>query len=164
MLDVRREAEAVVVAWDGLLDEVAADRILAAVYLIEEPMMVVLDLTRATTVSDTALARLAQSRALEFRGLREHQERLLTYLVKGHPREAGMDTSPLEECENIVKATTDAFCKVFLEEGDFRGPSAQAVGRGSLPNGVDPHDPRVLAIRRKCQECAAADSEVPFTD
>ena len=90
--------------------------------------------------------------------------RLLTYLASGHPREAGMDTSPLEEWENIVKATTDAFCKVFLEEGDFLGPFAQAVGRGSLPSGVDPHDPRVLAIRRTCQECAAADAEVPFTD
>ena len=75
-----------------------------------------------------------------------------------------MDTSPLEECENIVSATTDAFCKLFVQERDFHGSFAIAVSRGSLPNGVDPHDPRVLGIRRKCQECADADSESPFTD
>lgn len=75
-----------------------------------------------------------------------------------------MDNSPLEQSENIVQETTEAFCRIFVAEHDFRGSFAISVSLGSLPHGVDPHDPRVLKIRRKCQELAARDSEIPFTD
>jgi hypothetical protein len=74
-----------------------------------------------------------------------------------------MDTSPLEEWENIVRETTDAFCKLYSEERDYRGEFALTVGHGSLPQGVDPYDPRVIEIRRKCRESAAWDPELPFT-
>ena len=79
MLDVRREGEALIVAWNGALDELAAGAILAAIGGDER---VVLDLTRATPIADSALARIAEARPVQFRGLREHQERLLTYLKK----------------------------------------------------------------------------------
>ena len=75
-----------------------------------------------------------------------------------------MDTSPLEGWESIGKETTDAFCKAFSQERDFHGAFAHSVGRGSLPHGIDPHDPRVVEIRRKCQESVAMDSEPAFTD
>jgi len=75
-----------------------------------------------------------------------------------------MDTSPREGWESIVKETTDAFCKVFAEERDFHGTFAESVGHGALPQGVDPHDPRVVEIRQKCQVLAGIDSEPPFTD
>ena len=83
---------------------------------------------------------------------------------EGRPGEAPTDTSPLEGSENIVKETTDQFCEAFSEERDFRGEFAAVVACGSLPQGVDPHDPRVVEIRRKCQERIESDSEVPFTD
>jgi hypothetical protein len=85
-------------------------------------------------------------------------------LEEGASREAAMDNSPLEQSENIIQETTDAFCRIFVAEHDFRGSFAISVSLGSLPHGVDPHDPRVLEIRRKCQEIAARDSEIPFTD
>ena len=75
-----------------------------------------------------------------------------------------MDTSPLEGWENVVKETTDQFCKAFSGERDFHGEFAGVVACGSLPQGVDPHDPRVVEIRRKCRERVAVDSEAPFTD
>ncbi len=73
-----------------------------------------------------------------------------------------MDTSPLEGWDSIVRETTDAFCKSFAQERDFDGAFAESVGRGALPHGVDPFDPRVIAIRRKCQERSA--ENLPFTD
>ncbi len=79
MLHVRRETQTVFVDWEGPLDVPAAEAILAAA---GEASRVVLDLTRATTICDHALARLAQTRPLQFRGLRSHHERLLTYLQK----------------------------------------------------------------------------------
>ena len=164
MLDVQHDGQTVVFTWVGALDEDAASGILAALITSQAWPNVVVDLTRATTICDSALARLAQSWTLEFRGLREHHERLLHYLQTARPREAAMDKSPLEEWENISKETTDAFCRVFLDPGDFQGSFAISVSRGSLPQGVDPHDPRVLEIRRKCLEWVETDSETPFTD
>ncbi|MGZ6143253.1 MAG: STAS domain-containing protein [Myxococcales bacterium] len=79
MLDIRLEGETVVVAWEGALDELAAQTVLAAA---DGAAQVVLDLTRATSICDHALARLAQARPLQFRGLRSHHERLLGYLQK----------------------------------------------------------------------------------
>jgi len=164
MLDVRRDGRAVIVAWEGALDEPAVELILAAIFR-ESGFPIVLDLSRASSICDSALARLAQSlRAEQFRGLREHQERLLRYLEKTGPREATMDTSPLEEWGNVVQETTDRFCRLFAEDRDFSGDLAAAISRGALPQGVDPHDPRVVEIRRKCQEQVLIDSEVPFTD
>ena len=63
-----------------------------------------------------------------------------------------MDTSPMEGSESIVSGATDKFCKAFADERAFRGPLARAIAHGSVPQGVDPYDPRVLAIRRKCRE------------
>ena len=63
-----------------------------------------------------------------------------------------------------VKATTDAFCKAFAEEADFQGSFALAVGQGFLPQGVDPTDPRVIEIMRKCAEPAEKPPETAFTD
>ena len=79
MLDVRQEGQTVVVAWEGSLDELAAESILAAA---RDAVRVVLDLTRATSICDHSLARLAQALPLQFRGLRSHQERILGYLRK----------------------------------------------------------------------------------
>ena len=115
-------------------------------------------------IGDSALARLAQSWPLQFRGLRAHQERLLQLLAQRDLREANMGISPIEGWESIVKETTDAFCKAFAEERDFHGAFAERVARGSLPHGVDPRDPRVVEIRQKCQVRAGMDSEPPFTD
>ena len=75
-----------------------------------------------------------------------------------------MDTSPLEGSESIVRETTDAFCRSFCEERNFHGAFASTVGRGALPQGVDPQDPRVLEIKRRCRESTAMDVEAPFTD
>ena len=75
-----------------------------------------------------------------------------------------MDPSPFEEWESIVRETTDEFCKSFVSESAFQGSFAVAVGHGSLPQGVDPYDARVLELRRKCRERAAGDPELPFTD
>jgi len=75
-----------------------------------------------------------------------------------------MDPSQFEEWENTVTEATDEFCKSFVNERAFYGPFAVAVGHGSLPQGVDPHDARVLELRRKCRERAAGDPELPFTD
>ena len=74
-----------------------------------------------------------------------------------------MDTSPLEEWANVLRYATEHFCKAFVDESDFAGDFARVVAAGALPQGVDPHDPRVQAIRRRCQE-AAKDVELPFTD
>ena len=75
MLDVRRDGRAVIVTWEGTLDEPAVGAILAAM-VGEDSFSVVLDLTRAFSIQDSALARLARSlRPEQFRGLREHQER-----------------------------------------------------------------------------------------
>ncbi len=79
MLEYHREGETVVVAWNGTFDDLAAGTMLAAA---GEAPEVVIDLTRATTICDHALARLAQARPLHFRGLRGHHERLLGYLQK----------------------------------------------------------------------------------
>ena len=38
------------------------------------------------------------------------------------------------------------------------------ITHGALPQGVDPHDPRVLEILRKCREAGEAELEPPFTD
>lgn len=164
MLDVRRDGRSVIVAWEGALDEPAVGLILAALFP-ESAFPVVLDLSRASSICDSALARLAQSlRADQFRGLPEHQERLLRYLEKTGPLEATMDTSLLEEWGNVVQEKTDQFCRLFAEDRDFSGHFAAAIRRGALPQGVDPHDPRVVEIRRRCEEQALIDSEIPFTD
>ncbi len=63
-----------------------------------------------------------------------------------------MDTSPLTGTESIVTESTDSFCAMFSCDRAFRGPYAQAIAHGALPQGVDPYDPRVIAIRRKCRE------------
>ena len=72
--------------------------------------------------------------------------------------------SPFDEWRSIIEETTDQFCKVFSEDRDFEGSFATAVGHGALPHGVDPHDPRVTEIRRKCRARAAMWSEQAFTD
>ena len=75
-----------------------------------------------------------------------------------------MDTSPLEGWGNVLPDATEHFCKSFVQESDFRGEIARVVASGALPQGVDPYDPRVLAIRRKCREWAEQEAESPFTD
>ncbi len=162
MLDVHHEEECLVVAWDGTLDESAVDRILAALASIDGAGKIVLDLTRAGSIRDSAIARLSQSRPVEFRGLRAHQERLLSYLQAQHPMETTVDTSPLDEWANVDEETTESFCRLFVGEADYCGAFARSVSRGALPTGVDPHDPRVLEIQRKCRE--REDCELPFTD
>jgi hypothetical protein len=74
-----------------------------------------------------------------------------------------MDRSAFDGWDNIVAETTNEFCKSFANENAFDGAFAAAVGYGSLPQGVDPFDPRVIELRRKCQERTACD-ELPFTD
>ena len=68
------------VRFEGSLDERAADSLLSAVALTPVAAPVLLDLSRTTSISDCALARLSQvlgARDVRFRGLRLRQERLL---------------------------------------------------------------------------------------
>lgn len=74
-----------------------------------------------------------------------------------------MDRSAFDEWHNVMNETTDEFCKTFANETAFEGAFAAAVGYGSLPQGVDPYDPRVIEVRRKCQE-RFTEPELPFTD
>jgi len=75
-----------------------------------------------------------------------------------------VDISLFERWEWVIKETTEAFCKMFSDERGFDGSFALAVGQGALPDGVDPHDPRVIEIRRECRQRAALTWEAPFTD
>ncbi|MFL5250109.1 MAG: hypothetical protein ACJ783_10075 [Myxococcales bacterium] len=74
-----------------------------------------------------------------------------------------MDRSAFDEWHNAVSETTDEFCKTFANETAFEGAFAAVVGYGSLPQGVDPYDPRVIEVRRKCQQ-RFVEPELPFTD
>jgi len=68
------------VRFEGCLDERAADSVLSAVALTPIAVRVMLDLSRTTSISDCALARLSQvlkARDVRFRGLRLHHERIL---------------------------------------------------------------------------------------
>ena len=65
---------------------------------------------------------------------------------------------------NVLQDATDHFCNSFVSESSFRGDFARVVATGALPQGVDPYDPRVLAIRQKCREWAEQEAESPFTD
>ena len=65
-----------------------------------------------------------------------------------------MDTSPMEGSESVVSGATEKFLQAFADERAFRGPFARAIARGPVPQGVDPYDPRVIAIRRKCLKIA----------
>jgi hypothetical protein len=68
------------VRFEGCLDERAADSVLSAVALTPIAVRVMLDLSKTTSISDCALARLSEvlkARDVRFRGLRLHQERLL---------------------------------------------------------------------------------------
>lgn len=63
-----------------------------------------------------------------------------------------MDNSPFSGSESIIDSATETFCRAFTRDRDFRGAYARAIAHGSVPQGVDPHDPRVVAIRRRCRD------------
>lgn len=68
------------VRFEGSLDERATDSVLLAVALMPVAVPVMLDLSRTTSISDGALARLSEvlkPRDVRFRGLRLRHERLL---------------------------------------------------------------------------------------
>jgi hypothetical protein len=68
------------VRFEGSLDERATDSVLSAVALTPVAVPVTLDLSRTTSISDCALARLSEelkARDVRFRGLRLHHEQLL---------------------------------------------------------------------------------------
>jgi len=68
------------VRFEGSLDERATDSVLSAVALTPVALPVMLDLSKTTSISDCALARLSEeleARDVRFRGLRLHHERLL---------------------------------------------------------------------------------------
>ena len=68
------------VRFEGSLDEGATDSVLSAVALTPIAVRVMLDLSRTTSISDGALARLSEvlkARDVRFRGLRLHHERVL---------------------------------------------------------------------------------------
>lgn len=51
----------------------------------------------------------------------------------------------------VVRETTDDFCASFVNDPTmFASSFARMVGYGSLPDGVDPDDTRVRAIRKRC--------------
>ena len=68
------------VRFEGFLDEGATDSVLSAVALTPVAVPVMLDLSKTTSISDCALARLSEvlkARDVRFRGLPLHHERVL---------------------------------------------------------------------------------------
>ncbi|HUJ27645.1 MAG TPA: hypothetical protein VLW85_16590 [Myxococcales bacterium] len=72
-----------------------------------------------------------------------------------------MPASPFDDWDSIVAETTDEFCRAFRDERSFHGRFARTVAFGAFPHGVDPHDPRVLEIQRRCREVLAVESQPP---
>jgi len=54
---------------------------------------------------------------------------------------------------SLIKAVTDDFCDAWKSPDEkFNGFTARMVATGNLPAGVDPKDPRVIEVVRKCRE------------
>ena len=75
-----------------------------------------------------------------------------------------MSPSPFDGWDNIVRETTDEFCRAFRDEKSFRGRLASIVAFGAFPHGVDPHDPRVREIQRRCRAVVDSERRPPAAD
>ena len=75
-----------------------------------------------------------------------------------------MSSRPFEGRKSVATETTDQFCVGFAKESEFDGDLARTVANGLFPQGVDPQDPRVREIQRKCRLRGLGEAEAAFTD